>query len=316
MSEAEYSPLKEFVHDWWAAKVKPFLDFKSYLAQRRRILSDPQLILTTPIDGKVWKSPLKFAIQGLVVPALVASLLVGVHSFFIPKASQNPGDGIAAFDERIAQLRALEKEIEATDPEWPYSLGSRDDALRDCRQGIAALEARRWIVEAEPFVVSAVKKLDKLVAPIMLILAAFAFRWLLASGQGRTGTNIRRAREVYLYFVTSSVFWTGLIYTTLLVLLDLSLRAGLSAAAAVYYCAALLFGVVSLVLANRDCKKLQALFSLPLLQGPMRRTSGHHKIFSSIFFANALSFVATIVLMNIAAWVWGVTAMFIERLRA
>jgi hypothetical protein len=55
----------------WTDSLKPFLDFKSYLWQRKEILRHPDLMFPSDIlSSKDWKTPLSFAIQGLLVSIL------------------------------------------------------------------------------------------------------------------------------------------------------------------------------------------------------------------------------------------------------
>jgi hypothetical protein len=321
MNEPNYSPIKEFTSGWWSDKVKPFLDFKSYLAQRRRILADPNVMLTTPIDDKTWKSPLKFATQGLVIPSLLASLVISVFFFFARQPEPPWKDGQREFAEAVTKLRDLEAQMKASSPFEQFYFGdnfvnlSRDEAVKECQQRIAKLEARQWVFVAAPYVDDAEKKLAKFVSPTFLILAAYFFRWSLKFGQGRSGSNIHRAHEVYLYFVTSSIFWISLIYNVFLVLLFLSVRTE-SVLVPVFYGCCMVLGFIAMVLVNRDCKKLQDVFNLPLLEGKGRRTSGHNKIFSTIFYANLLSLVTAGMLLFVAAWMWGILAMWISRFHA
>lgn len=321
MNEPNYSATKEFTNGWWSDKIKPFLDFKSYLAQRRRILDDPTVMLTTPIDDKTWKSPLKFAIQGVAIPSLLVSLVIGIYFFFVKQPEPTWKGNQREFTEAVTKLRDLEAQMKAADPSQQFYFQddfinrSRDDAIIECQRRIAKLEARQWIFAAAPYVDDAEKKLAKFLSPTFLILAAYFFRWSLKFGQGRSGSNMGRAHEVYLYFVTSSIFWISLIYNVFLVLLILSLRTD-SRLMPVFYACCMVLGIIALVLVNRDCKKLQGVFNLPLLEGKQRKKSGHHKIFSTIFYANILSLVTAWLLMFVVAWTWGIAAMWINRFHA
>jgi len=321
MNESDYSPVKEFTGGWWSDKIKPLFDFKAYLAQRRRILVDPASILTTPVDDKTWKSPLKFAIQGLAVPTLLMSLIIGIYFFFVKEPEPSWKHNQNEFSEAVTKLQELEKQIKAADPSQTFTFYDdlvdrpRDDALKECQRRIAALQSRQWIFSAAPFVADAEKKLSKFLPPTMLILAAYFFRWFLKTGQGRTGSNMQRAHEVYLYFVTSSIFWIGLIYNAFLVLLILSLRTE-SGLMPIFSGSCMVLSVTALILLNRDCKKLQPVFNLPLLEGKMRKKSGHNKIFSTIFYANFLSLIAAWLLLFVSAWAWGTIAMLINRFHA
>src|ERR1051325_5231142 len=138
MNEIDYSPAKEFTGNWWSERIKPFLDFRSYLAQRRRILADPNVIFAPPVDDKNWKSPLKFAIQGLAVPTLIASLVGSIYFFLVKEPDPTYKQDERKFTEAVTKLQALESRIKAAAPDEMFHFYDESiDRPRDDAQGMS-----------------------------------------------------------------------------------------------------------------------------------------------------------------------------------
>lgn len=321
MNSTSYSPAKEFIGDLWSDKIKPWLDFKSYLAQRHRILADPAVILTTSIDNHSWKSPLKFALQGLAVPTLLISLIVGIYSFVAQEAEPTWKQDQRELIEALTALRKLEIEIKAAPPTQTFTFiddlvdRPRDDALKECQRRIAKTESQQKFFSVAPFVDAAEGKLSNLLAPTMLIIAAYFFGGFLKTGQGRSGSNMNRASEIYLYFATSSTFWLGLGMCACAGIRMISHEI-MPQLEGIFFFGYIVLGLIGLVILNRDSKKLQEIFDLPLLEGKNRNVSGHHKIFSAIIYANFVSSIIAFILYFISSWCWGLTTMWISRIRA
>ncbi|MHC4235557.1 MAG: hypothetical protein ACYSUQ_10620, partial [Planctomycetota bacterium] len=297
-------------------------DFRSYLAQRRKIISRPEVILAADSPrGKDWKSPLMFALQGLVLPTAICSLIAGLFFFFVKEPDPGWKANERQYSEGLRALEDLEQEILAAAPEQTFRFSDefierdRDDALQECRDRITKLKARGWLFRAAPHVDRAERRLRRFLPPAMLIFAAYFFRWFLRFGQGRSAMHVDRAHEVYLFFVTSCIFWVNLLHSTCLVVLLLALRTEKELMLTPAYVCTFALGITGLVLLNKECKKLMPVFNLPLLEGKKRKRSGHHKIFSTIFYSNALSLALSYVLLVLAAWGWGLVAYWLTVLR-
>ena len=322
MTASGYSPAREFKQKWWSERLKPFLDFKSYLTQRRTILSRPEQMLEAhdPND-KHWKSPLAFALQGLVVPTILFSLIVAVYFFVVREPEPAWKVNQQQYSENLRQLHDLEKQIDAAPSYQTFTfqddfvVRDRADALQECRRRITTLESRAWIFNASPHVDAAERKIQRFLSPMMLILAAYFFRRFLRTGQGRSGANMDRAHEVYLYFVTSCIFWVALFQSTCLVLLLLAARTGKDYLFGPLMLSQTILGIIGLIMLNKECKKLTPIFGLPLLEGKARKKSGHHKIFSTIFYSNLLSLVVSYLVLIIAAWGIGLVVFWFNQFR-
>jgi hypothetical protein len=324
MNTANYSPAKEFLNEWWTGRIKPFLNFKQYLAQRSEILSRPEVILEVkPLDDKKWRSPLQFALQGAMIPALVLSLLTAAYFFFIAAEPQTDWKGKLAKDsEMIQALKAAEKQLEGLPSnarrrffDEPDHELTRDDALQEVRRRIQKREGARWILNAGPHVEAAQRKFQNLLGPMTLILGAYFFKTFLRTGQGRKAVNLERAHEVYLYFVTSSVFWLGLLQSICIGLMVLGARTGKGGIVSLSYNCLGVLGLITLILVHNECKKLSVFFGMPLLEGKGRKRSGHHKIFLTILGANFVSMIATFAVFWVVVLCWGLAAMWVTGLR-
>lgn len=322
MNEDNYSPAGEFVQKWWTNRIKPFLDVKSYLAQRREILSHPEVILAAGSSRrKDWKSPLTFAGQGLVLPMVIAWLVVGLFSFFVNEPDPGWKANERQYYKDLKTLADFEQQILAAAPDQTFRFlddfveRDRENALQECRNRISKRKALGWIFRAAPHVDKAERILSPALPIATLIIASYFFGWLLRFGQGKSAMHVDRAREVYLYFVTSCLFWLNLLMSTCCVVLILALRAEEERLSSAAYACSIALGITGLVLLNKECKKLMPVFNLPLLEGKKRKLSGYHKIFSTICYSNVLSLPLSYALLFLAAWGCGLVNYWLTGLR-
>jgi hypothetical protein len=323
MPDTGYSPGGEFIHLWWTERIKPFLNFKQYLAQRREILERPEVTLENRVNNdQTWRSPLQFAIQGTVVPTIILGLLSSVFLFF---AGDVPSTNWAGQQAEIAAVITALTTTREVISGLPDTAGfrfanedttrGRDDALQEADRRLATVRQRLWVAKVMPHVEQAEKALQKLAVPLTLVLGAYFFKFFLRTGQGRHAVHTEQAARVYLYFVTSAVFWLGLVGTFFLTVTILGARTGKEEIATAGYAGAVVMGLASLVVLNRECRKLSLLFGMPLLEGRRRRKSGHNKVFSTIFYSNLASLIATTLLIGVGSWVWGIGKLLVLSLR-
>ena len=75
--------LRSEMGDWWEKHLKPLIDFKSFLRQRRAILQNHDLAHCTspPYDG--WKNPFAFALSASTLTFTIVALIgLAFHTFF------------------------------------------------------------------------------------------------------------------------------------------------------------------------------------------------------------------------------------------
>lgn len=83
-SSSDPPPARELRVTLWNDRIKPWIDIRSYLRQRRIILANPELDFPHALESSPdWKSPLQFAIQGTIVIAFVVGLLGKVFATFV-----------------------------------------------------------------------------------------------------------------------------------------------------------------------------------------------------------------------------------------
>ena len=323
MEKSEYSPAGEFFHQWWTERIKPFLNFKQYLAQRREILERPELALETrTYDDQTWRSPLQFAIQGNFVPTLLLSLLTSVFFFFAGDPPTTDWKVQRAHVDSLIAIMASGRDAIAQLPETAsvqfdneYSPRRRDDALKEANRRLAVGTRQLWLTKLAPHVDQAENVLRKFMIPFALILGAYFFKIFLRTGQGRHAVHTEQASKVYLYVVTSRLFWLALVGAVCIATTILSIRTDHDTLAAVGYAGLVASGLVSLFVLNSECRRLSLLFGMPLLEGKQRRNSGHNKVFSAIFFANVTSLLLSWAFLFVGSWVWGIGKMAALSLR-
>jgi len=184
-------------------KLKDWLDFRYYLRQRRLILTNPEILLDPP-KGKHWKEPLEFAFYGCVVVAFITQcggwLLENVFEIH---------SGNSAYTERLVKEKALLK------AQW-----------KDLRDTPADSSNYKWKEDLERNVESQLEEVSSqlevamryerardgvaaVAGRLLFIFAAGVFAWV---SKGRQTLPIAVHAEVaYLYIVTASYFWLGLL---------------------------------------------------------------------------------------------------------
>jgi hypothetical protein len=258
---SSYSPGKEFIRTWWTDKIKPFIDFREYLSQRRWILHQPDIIIEPPPSGThLWRSPLRFALQGLAVPAVLVSVVASVSDFFV-----KPIDPPWREEQNRIEFELLKLKYEPAN--------SNPELIRTASE---ELRARLKPFQLASHVAASVKTYLKAGPTFSVIIGAYCFGFFLRRGIGRNAVNAKRALEVYLYFITSCLFWYGIVGTfgvSVLVLVDSS---GISSLAF-----DVLVGLAAIDALNARCMALPRLFGLPFWPGT-------HKIVSSVLYSNML----------------------------
>jgi hypothetical protein len=330
--------------------LKRWLDIRTFLRQRRALLNDPVLTLDDEIRSDIpgWKTPLKFAFQGLVLPVVavqVIGFILGVIFVRPPSylkrlqseaetalvaikhnrviVSSAPDDAIF---ESGRDLRAVPNRLDPTTATWGiYKI----DYVRQLDVAKNNLETALKKFATAEHIQTAEKLLAPLAAPIAFILAAYAFRLFARSIlAGSQRANHRRAHEVFLYLHTSAMFWANVV---------LIVTAALISSALIYtgifdrtmFAAAHrgpLEAMITLVILA-ELQMLAALVaSAPWLVWGWRRFIRdvrivyglphvgiwRDSIFGAAFGANAFTFIVLAVSLNVGTWVYGHIVTFVE----
>ena len=227
--------VKETIRDAVAGPwVKRWFDIRTFLAQRRALMRDPKLTLDVEIRTSVsgWKTPLKFATQGLILPALAVQLLTMVLSLVLVR----PTPYMARLREEAES--ALEKvkqntEIVATASATTIFAPTNDlrnlptplESTNMAMLGVQQADYLKALKNAEPKLREAIRQIKTgenidaagkvavtLLPSVAFVLAAFAFRVFARKHLSVSSSHdARRAHEVFLYTHTSCLFWANVV---------------------------------------------------------------------------------------------------------
>lgn len=210
--------------------IKRWLDIRTFLAQRRALLRDSTLALDSEIRTSVagWKTPAKFAIQGLILPAVIIQVLNLLLALILVRPTPYIDRLRSEADAALASVRENRALVAGMPPSAILvpvrDLRTRPSVSTDAT-GISQPEYLKLLARAEPTLVRGIKLIktgqnidaaEKLIlpfaAPTAFVLAAFAFRLfarrtLISSANG----DPRRAHEAFLYLHTSSLFWANVV---------------------------------------------------------------------------------------------------------
>lgn len=191
---------------------KPFIDFRSFLLQRREILKKPLVIFSRVSHRDSWKSPAGFAAQsialavsGMTVISLPFIYLCG-PSFSIRYEIQHEF-GQEWLDRTTKELLRGPEAMPGGSA--PTSETSQSATRTDSAPSLEHIKA----VLSEELVF--VKELYALITPVTLLFASFIFRFLLgkrgksqATGEDIPPTSaLLRSDEVHLTYVVAATFW-------------------------------------------------------------------------------------------------------------
>jgi hypothetical protein len=92
------SAARELLDDWIKKIEGSWIDFRAYSAQRRRVLDNPLIIASPGFPTKDDIPPLKFALQGMVLVAALATILGWGERLVFPHHADSSSPGATDFD--------------------------------------------------------------------------------------------------------------------------------------------------------------------------------------------------------------------------
>lgn len=315
------SPLQEI----WHSKIGYWLDFRKYLRQRTRILRSPELVFDPPDDDDDWKSPLAFAVQGLVLVAVIVSLLDGVLGTFLTAPAPYWKEQEKAILADIAEYQA---KVQSTDEQESFAIMYPGDLMFPAevsketyeaflRQQISILEGQLAYVRMTPDRDKASGVLDKFLMPVTLLLAAYLFRCFLKLGLGKRASHCEGAHIAYLYIFTAAMFWPNFVYILAVAVLrnvftyipDFAARPE----SAVVLPAVPLAAIAWIqYIAIKLRARFQKLFRLTAKQGVIM---GDEKVGNSLFWAGLVTFVCVIVTMILLSHLYAYGIHWIDQMK-
>lgn len=183
---ATYSPVDE----WRKSAFKAFFDIGEYWSQRRRLLSEPELIFADPHQALKIK-PLAFAVRGLVLLAAMFVFISWLASNFLalpPTAEERLIARSKFLEEKINSKQGLSTE--------EYFDASRTPSSKD--------------LEKLKKVQSTAETIRALLIPIGLMMTAYLFKRFL-SKYADDAPEVGDADKAYLYWITSKLFFPNLL---------------------------------------------------------------------------------------------------------
>ena len=348
ISDARES-LKDSLTEPWT---KQWLDVRTFFAQRRALQRDPTLALDrdAPLTIKGWRTPLKYAVQGLILPVVLVQVIATLSSVFVVRPASYIDRLIKEIDEVADAINSGTRIVAATPAGTKFApvsdlktrptlVGadqpdafSRNKYLRLFKVAQERIKyARHQLLFAQN--TEAAGRMAGAFAPALsFVLAAFAFRVFAGKLLARsTSGNARHAHEVFLYTYSSSLFWanvvmlvTGAVGQTALTysgvfddtMYDAAHEGPMSALSAAGTFAAIQIGSVVL------------LASPWLVVGWRRFVKDTRKAYrlpsvpvwldpllGAVFAANLVTFIVLVVLLNGGAWVYGQVSTVVQEHR-
>jgi hypothetical protein len=221
--ETELSPMEQFRLQWQQQPgLVPFLRQKSMIDQYPELM--PYAAIVSP---KGWLSPVVFACEGLVLAAVLLSLL----NWYETRDKGNLQDQIVTLQANVqAEIKRQQGVMDAAAAETKKILSSpkaivwknvpREEALEtlaasevDARQSLQQFQKKMADRETELRSLERAEAIANSGTPLIFCLALVFAAGLVAAGARRDypKSNVRAAGDYYLYFVTSSGIWFNLV---------------------------------------------------------------------------------------------------------
>lgn len=185
--EDDLPTLRTELGEWWEKHLKPLIDFKSFLRQRRAILQNHDLAHCAhpPYDG--WKNPFAFALSASTLTFTVLALIgIAFHTLFPDPDLKN--DWIA--HDLQAQLNSSVSTPQA-----------REQIMADLNDHLSGLT-----VPHEGIVLTAGIPL------VVYFLGVFFPRFV--ARKARSAPYASSAREIVYYYFTARTFWPVFLLVT------------------------------------------------------------------------------------------------------
>jgi hypothetical protein len=221
--ETELSPVEHFRLQWQQQPGSiPFLKQKNMIDQNPELM--PYAVIVSP---KGWLSPLVFAGEGLILAAVLLSLL----NWYQTRDKGNLQDQIVSLQANVqAEIKRQQGVMDAARAETKKIMSSpkaivwknvpREEALEtlaasevDARQSLQQFQKKMSDRETELRSLERAEAIANSGTPLIFCLALVFSAGLVAGGSRRDypKSNVRAAGDYYLYFVTSSGIWFNLV---------------------------------------------------------------------------------------------------------
>lgn len=198
MFENAPSSAKELGSNFWHDVAKPWLDFRVYRSQKERLQANPSLALAKnrPTEPG-WRSPLIFAVQGMLFVTLA---IHGIDKFFdfVVFKEQRPislRDDLVKSEIKEVTAKLIDGQI------TPSERAKLKAELSEAQKALASMEFKNRLD-------SAMDVIYKFALPVYLVCSAWLFKWMLRPQEDSVPlVHVDEADSIYLYCVTGAYFW-------------------------------------------------------------------------------------------------------------
>lgn len=188
--------------EWWEKRLRPFIDLRSFLHQRRLILQHPELTYCTQAPEKHWKLPFEFALSAsLLTFGFCAIIGLMFHTAFPDPDTKH--DWIArAISARIGVLDSQRKTINPADPKYASVAAREESAREDLREHINGMSIPHGNI------------LVTVGTSLLVYLIGVFYPALVRLTPARAAPRASSVRRIVYYYFAARTFWPVFIFVT------------------------------------------------------------------------------------------------------
>jgi hypothetical protein len=189
-------------NEWWEKRLKPFIDLRSFLHQRRLILRNPELAYCTEAPEKHWKQPFEFALSAsLLMWGFCVLLGLFFHTVFPDPDTANDWISlsmVAQIDAKDAHLRAI-------------GVGDEQHAVANDAQRDADEKSAKADLEDHQHQNSISFRHEELLPaigiPLAIYLIGVLYPAIISRTRASSAPRAAAARRIVYYYFASRTFW-------------------------------------------------------------------------------------------------------------
>lgn len=203
---------KSELNEWWEKRVRPFVDFRSFLHQRHLILTHPELAYCTEAPEKHWKAPFEFALSVAVLAFATTVILGLVFHIALPDVDPH-NDWIAKSITQEERTDAAElKHLRVDTPAYK----DVEEKLEQAKLDLGDHTGETKLPHSGLFVTFGV--------PLAVYLIGVWYPALVRRTHARSASRAASARQIVYYYFASRTFWPIFVFVVALALLYLGER--------------------------------------------------------------------------------------------
>lgn len=193
---------KSEVNEWWEKRLKPFVDFRSFLHQRNLILKHPELTYCDEAPEKHWKPPFEFAVS-VAVLAFATCVILGVLFHMALPDPDIQHDWIAkSISKEERSDAALLKHLQYGTAEYK----NIREKLERAKADLVSHTDTTGLPHGNLFGTFGV--------PLAIYLIGVLYPALVRRTRARTAVRAASARKIVYYYFASRTFWPIFVFVT------------------------------------------------------------------------------------------------------